>query len=153
MDDGCASISTSFGLVANRRPALYDYMFFACQLCQFTAAYVYHECSVDEMNKSVTPSLYFVLFYVLFVSFCVLFVRKCVLYYCHRVATQLQFNKYINNISIRYLLPATASFICSWVSNFCNMGSGYEAGTLYRLESAHRFMWGRPMYPQVNDVI
>jgi hypothetical protein len=109
--------------------------------------YVYHECSVDEMHKSVTSSLYFVLFYVLFVSFCVLFVRKCVLYYCHRVATQLQFNKYINTI------PATASGICSWVSIFCNIGSGYEAGTLYRLASAHRFMWGRSMYPQLNDVI
>ena len=41
----------------------------------------------------------FVLFYVLFVScfsvyLCVC-VCKCVLYYCHRVATQLQFNKYI----------------------------------------------------------
>ena len=31
----------------------------------------------------------------IFVLFCVLFVCKCVLYYCHRVATQLQFNKYI----------------------------------------------------------
>ena len=30
-----------------------------------------------------------------FVSFFLLFVCKCVLYYCHRVATQLQFNKYV----------------------------------------------------------
>jgi len=30
-----------------------------------------------------------------FVSFCVSFVCKCVLYCCHRVATQLQFNKYV----------------------------------------------------------
>jgi hypothetical protein len=40
----------------------------------------------------------FVLFYVFFfcfVSFCVLYACKCVLNYCHRVATQLQFNKYI----------------------------------------------------------
>jgi len=36
-----------------------------------------------------------VLCIVCFVSFCVLFVCKCVLYYCYRVATQLQFNKYI----------------------------------------------------------
>jgi hypothetical protein len=32
---------------------------------------------------------------VCFVLFCVLFVCKCVLYYSHRVATQLQFIKYI----------------------------------------------------------
>jgi hypothetical protein len=36
-----------------------------------------------------------VLCIVCFVSFCVLFVCKCVLCYCHRVATQLQFNKCI----------------------------------------------------------
>jgi hypothetical protein len=30
-----------------------------------------------------------------FVTFSVLFVCICVLYYCHRVATQLQLNKYI----------------------------------------------------------
>ena len=37
-----------------------------------------------------------VLCIVCFVSFYVLFVCKCVLYCCHRVATHLQFNKYIN---------------------------------------------------------
>jgi hypothetical protein len=40
-----------------------------------------------------------VLCIVCFVSFCVLFVCKCVLYYCHRVATQLQLNKYIIKIA------------------------------------------------------
>ena len=40
-----------------------------------------------------------VLYIVCFVSFCVLFVCKCVLYCCHRVATQLQFNKYIDIMS------------------------------------------------------
>jgi hypothetical protein len=110
--------------------------------------HVYHECSVDEMYKSASPSLYFcvVLCILCFVSSCVLFVCKCVLYNCHRVSTQMQFNKYINiSTSIRYLLLAIASGICSWVSNFCNMGSGYEGGTLYRLAPAHRFMWVRSM--------
>ena len=41
-----------------------------------------------------------VLCIVCLVSFCVLFVCKCLLYYCHRVATQLQFNKYINILPI-----------------------------------------------------
>jgi hypothetical protein len=40
-----------------------------------------------------------VLCIVRFVLFCVLFVCKCVLYCCHRVATQLQFNKYVDIIS------------------------------------------------------
>ena len=41
-----------------------------------------------------------VLCIVCFVSFYVLFVCKCVPYYCHQVATQLQFNKYINSYII-----------------------------------------------------
>ena len=40
-------------------------------------------------------NFYVVLCIICFVLFCVLFVCKSVLYYCHRVATQLQFNKYI----------------------------------------------------------
>ena len=42
-----------------------------------------------------SKTFFVVLCIVCFVSFCVLFVCKCALYYCHRVATQLQFNKNI----------------------------------------------------------
>ena len=43
----------------------------------------------------------------LFVLFCVVFVCKCVLYYCHRVATQLQFNKYISYCCyVRWVMTA-----------------------------------------------
>jgi hypothetical protein len=46
-------------------------------------------------NIFVFSQHFFILCIVCFVSFRVLFVCKCVLYYCHRMATQLQFNKYI----------------------------------------------------------
>ena len=45
-----------------------------------------------------SKNFFVVLCIVCFVSFCVLFVSKCVLYYCHWVATQWQFNKYIISI-------------------------------------------------------
>ena len=62
-------------------------MYFYCKsLCILIVVYVFllfvYVCCV-------------VLCIVCFVSFYVLLVCKCVLYYCHRVTTQLQFNKYI----------------------------------------------------------
>ena len=59
-----------------------------------------------------------VLHIVCFVSLCVLFVYKCVLYYCHQVATQLQFNKYIiimKQTPIRYHTSVHHNKRCNFV--------------------------------------
>jgi hypothetical protein len=64
------------------------------------------KCQGDARKDGARPALFiiFVLFYVFFcvvlrdvcfVTFSVLFVCICVLNNCHRVATQLQLNKYI----------------------------------------------------------
>jgi len=53
----------------------------------------------------------FVLFCVLFVlcrSVYFVYVCVCVMYYCHRVATHLQFNKY-NIYQVSYAMPACTS--------------------------------------------
>ena len=57
-DDGCSSISTLFRLVANRRPALYYYMFCACQLCKFTANARISRTRCGWDVQISTPSLY-----------------------------------------------------------------------------------------------
>jgi hypothetical protein len=66
-----------------------------------------------------------VLCIVCFVSFFVLFVCKCVLYYCHRVVTQLQFNKYISYIKVLNNLVTKHSPLYRWVIKVCMVGENH----------------------------
>jgi hypothetical protein len=62
-------------------------------------------------SKIMLFSNFYVVLCIFFVSFCALFVCKCVLYCCHRVATQLQFNKYIISYNNRKFQQLPSNYL------------------------------------------
>ena len=76
----------------------------------------------------------------LIVLFCLLFVCKCVLCYCHRVATQLLFNKYIN--VHKMLIVKTVTSLVSMALKF-DMTQGCE-DTCWNPEAESIIIYNKP---------
>jgi magnesium-transporting ATPase (P-type) len=79
-----------------------------------------------------------VVLYIFFVFFSVMFVCKCVLYYCHRVATQLQFNKFFISFqelnSVQFISNKIIHCLCTINSNgYTWLGDCFECVQLAQL--------------------